>query len=123
MTTKATGILMAAALAVASTTATPIARAQSPYDQLANMPFKEGYIAKDNAPILLDDLFFERATQTYLWALPALNMYGMKEGSEKVFGKGYNVLPIWKQRLNAKTLITTPNSDVIYAMGYLDLKE
>ena len=47
----------------------------------------------------------------------------MKEGSEKVFGKGYNILPIWKERLNAKTLITTPNSDVIYAMGYLDLKE
>jgi len=46
----------------------------------------------------------------------------MKEGSEAKFGKGYNVLPIWKQRLNAKTLITTPNSDVIYAMGYLDLK-
>ena len=50
-------------------------------------------------------------------------MYAMKEGSEKVFGKGYNVLPIWRQRLNAKTLITTPNSDVIYAMGYLDLRE
>jgi sporulation protein YlmC with PRC-barrel domain len=40
-----------------------------------------------------------------------------------VFGKGYNVLPIWKDRLHAKTLVTTPNSDVIYAMGYLDLKE
>src|ERR1700732_3957160 len=50
-------------------------------------------------------------------------MYGMKEGSEKVFGKGYNILPIFKERLNAKTLITTPNSDVIYALGYLDLKE
>ncbi len=46
-----------------------------------------------------------------------------KGGSEKVFGKGDNVLSIWKQRLNAKTLITTTNSDVIYAMGYLDLKE
>jgi hypothetical protein len=96
---------------------------QNLFDELANLPFKEGYIAKGNVPILLDDLFFQRATQTYLWALPALNMYGMKEGSEKIFGKGYNVLPIWKQRLNAKTLITTPNSDVIYALGYLDLKE
>ena len=55
---------------------------------------------------------------SYIWALPALNMYGMKEGSEKVFGKGYNVLPIWKDRLNAKTLVTTPNSDVIYAMHW-----
>jgi hypothetical protein len=93
------------------------------YDELANLPFKEGYLANDNVKTLLDELFFQRAVQTYLWALPSLNMYGMKEGSEKVFGKGYNVLPIFKKRLNAKTLITTPNSDVIYALGYLDLKE
>jgi hypothetical protein len=115
--------LVVAALALAFTTATTMAQDQSHYDELSNMPFKEGYVAKDNVPTLLDESFFERGVQTYLWAVPALNMYGMKEGSEKVFGKGYNVLPIWKQRLNAKTLITTPNSDVIYAMGYLDLKE
>ena len=116
-------IFMAAVLAVATTAASPMARAQSFCDQLADMPFKQGYIAKDNVPTLLNELFFQRSVQTYLWALPALNMYGMKEGSEKVFGKGYNMLPIWKERLNAKTLITTPNSDVIYALGYLDLKE
>lgn len=29
-------------------------------------------------------------------------------------------MPAWKERLNAKTQVTTPNSDVIYAMGYLD---
>ena len=98
-------------------------RFRAHYDELANLPFKEGYVAKENVHALLDELFFQRAVQTYLWALPSLNMYGMKEGSEKVFGKGYNILPIFKKRLNAKTLITTPNSDVIYALGYLDLKE
>jgi hypothetical protein len=71
----------------------------------------------------LDELQFQRAVQTYLWALPALNMVAMKEGEEAKFGGGYNVLPIWKHRLDAKTLVTTPNSDVIYAMGYLDLKK
>jgi hypothetical protein len=45
----------------------------------------------------------------------------MKVGSEGKFGAGYNVLPIWKKRLDAKTLVTTPNSDVIYAMSYVDL--
>ncbi len=45
----------------------------------------------------------------------------MKFGSEKVFGAGYNVLPVWEKRLDAKTLVTTPNSDVIYAMSYLML--
>jgi hypothetical protein len=122
MTSRQT-LVAALACAVAFTTTTPIAQAQSHYQKLADLPFKEGYIPKGDAPTLTDELFFERAVQTYLWALPALNMYGMKEGSEKVFGSGYNVLPIFKQRLNAKTLITTPNSDLIYALGYVDLKE
>ncbi len=66
-------------------------------------------------------MLFQRATQTYLWAMPLINTLGMKEGSERVFGAGYNVLPIWRKRLGAKTLVTTPNSDVIYAMSYVDL--
>ncbi len=93
------------------------------YDALAGLPFTAGYLAAKDTQMLLDELFFQRAVQTYIWAQPALNMYGMKEGSEKVFGKGYNILPIFKKRLDAKTLITTPNSDVIYALGYIDLKE
>ena len=57
---------------------------------------------------LKDELIFQRATQTYLWALPLINTLGIKLGSEKVFGAGYNVLPVWKDRLDAKTLVTTP---------------
>ena len=76
---------------------------------------------KETAQTLRDELLFERATQTYLWALPLINTLGMKVGSEKAFGAGYNVLPVWKERLDAKTLVTTPNSDVIYAMSYVDL--
>jgi hypothetical protein len=102
---------------------TPALGQNSHYDQFANTPFKDGYPSKDSVAEFKDELLFERGIQAYLWALPALNMYAMKEGSEKVFGGGYNVLPIFKERLNAKTLVTTPNSDVIYAMGYVDLKE
>ncbi|HXY14774.1 MAG TPA: DUF1254 domain-containing protein [Terriglobales bacterium] len=93
----------------------------SRYDELANLPFSENRPTDQTAQTLRDELFFQRATQTYLWAMPLLNTLGMKLGSEKVFGAGYNVLPIWKKRLDAKTLVTTPNSDVIYAMSYVDL--
>ncbi|MGI6856100.1 DUF1254 domain-containing protein [Mesorhizobium sp. 1B3] len=95
----------------------------SHYDELADAPYTQGYLSNDSARKMQKELMFQRAVQTYLWALPALNMYGMKEGSEAEFGKGYNVLPIFKKRLDAKTLITTPNSDVIYALGYLDLSK
>ena len=95
----------------------------SHYDRLADQPYIESYPLKADINTLKQELLFERGVQAYLWALPALNMYGMKEGSEKVFGKGYNILPIFKERLNSKTLIPTPNSDIICALGYLDLKE
>lgn len=70
------------------------------------------------------DYYFEQAAiQAYIASLPALNVIGIRDASEEKFGKGYNILPIWKDRMNAKTLIPTPNCDVIYSMSYLDLKE
>ena len=94
---------------------------QTNFDTLANLPFSEGWPTTDTAQTLRDELLFQRATQTYLWAMPLINTLGMQVGSEKTFGAGYNVLPIWKKRLDAKTLVTTPNSDVLYAMSYVDL--
>jgi hypothetical protein len=91
------------------------------FEALSRLPFSENRPTPETAHTLRDELLFQRATQAYLWALPLINTLGMKVGSEKVFGAGYNVLPVWKKRLDAKTLVTTPNSDVIYAMGYVDL--
>ena len=68
-------------------------------------------------------MLFQRACQIVLWSIPAISVYAMKKGSEAAFGAGGNVLVVWKNRLNPKTLISTPNSDVIYALGYIDLKE
>ena len=122
MKTKRIRNLLAAVLIGAVAFTTTVAQAQtSRFDDLANAPFAENRPTKETAQTLRDELLFQRATQTYLWALPLINTLGMKTGSEKVFGAGYNVLPVWKKRLDAKTLVTTPNSDVIYAMSYVDL--
>src|SRR5215475_8369303 len=100
----------------------PLAQAQTDrYEALANSAMTENHPTPETAKLLRDELLFQRATQTYLWALPLINTLGMKVGSEQTFGAGYHVLPVWKKRLDAKTLVTTPNSDVIYAMSYLDL--
>jgi len=52
-----------------------------------------------------------------------VNMIGMRDGSAAKFGVGYNVLPVWKRRMDAKCRVPTTNADVIYAMSYLDLKQ
>jgi hypothetical protein len=73
-------------------------------DQLDDHIFAAGYPTPEASQRLKDELLFQSAVQTYLWALPALNMFAMKEGSEKVFGKGYNILPIWKERLSIRAI-------------------
>ena len=103
------------------------ARAQEPglthWDDLLNLEFPGYYLTEESAARMHDEIDFQRACQTFLWALPAMNLYSMREGSERAFGKGNHILPVWKGRLRATTKVTTPNSDVIYAMSYLDLKD
>lgn len=91
------------------------------YQTLAELPFENDYPTQETTRSLDEELYFQRGVQTYLWALPAVNMHAMKEGQANTFGEGYNVLAIFENRLKAHTLITTPNSDVIYGLGFLDL--
>ena len=72
---------------------------------------------------LLDELYYQQAIQVYMSMLPALNVIGMRDGSEAEFGAGYNVLPQWQDRMDSRAWVPTPNADVIYSMSYLDLKE
>ena len=97
--------------------------ASSPRGQLVGLPFEDDYPTAETTRALDEELYFQRAVQTYLWSLPAVNMFAMKEGQAKTFGEGYQVLAIFEKRLKPNTLITTPNSDVIYGIGFLDLSK
>jgi hypothetical protein len=81
------------------------------------------WLPQQEAEALRDELFYQRAIHAYMLMLPALNTIGMRDGSEGTFGAGYNVLPIWKDRMDSRAWVPTPNADVIYSMSYLDLKE
>ncbi|TCU08408.1 uncharacterized protein DUF1254 [Rhizobium sullae] len=96
---------------------------QARFDGLANLPFEKNRPTAETAQTLKDELLFQRATQTYYWALPLINTLGMKVGAEEAFGTGYNVMPIWTKRLDPKTHVTTPNSDLIYGMTFVDLSK
>ena len=45
---------------------------------------------------LRDELYYNMAIQAYITMLPALNTIGMRDGSEKALGAGYNVVAMWK---------------------------
>ena len=113
----------AACLSAAFATTHGMAAETDRFEALADSPFEQNRPTPETAKTLMEELDFQQATQVYLWAMPLINTLGMKFGSEEVFGAGYNVLPVWKERLDPKTLVTTPNSDVLYAMSYVDMGE
>ncbi len=105
----------------APTTIVSVQSQSARFSELANLPFPQGSASNETAQALKDELLFQRSTQAYLWAMPAIMSLGMQVGSEKAFGGGYNVLPIWKSLTDSKVLIVTPNTVTMYAVGYLDL--
>lgn len=122
MTLLRSRILSLSALVGATVISFATAHGQSNrFEDLSNLPFEQNRPTEQAARTLRDELLFQRATQTYLWAMPLLNTLGMKVGAEDAFGTGYNIMPIWAKRLDAKTHITTPNSDLIYGMVFADL--
>ncbi|MGD0445032.1 MAG: DUF1254 domain-containing protein [Edaphobacter sp.] len=126
-----TALATAAAMPAWSLTPNPTAytaAAQASGDGPADPPLvhqigPRQYFSKDESRKLYDEFLLGRAIQAYMMTLPILNTIGMRDGSEATFGRGYNVLPIWKDRMSAKTWVPTPNCDVVYSMNYLNLKE
>lgn len=120
---KTTSVSLALAVALGVSTAFSTSAQDKRWDELANAPLKNGHPTEESKQLLLDELYFQRAVQVYLTALPAVNMVAIRDGSEAKFGAGYHILPVWKKRMDAKAVIPTPNADVIYAQSYLDLKK
>lgn len=81
------------------------------------------WLPQQEAEFLRDEFYYQNAVQAYVLTIPILNTIGLRDGSEATFGSGYNVLPIWKDRMDSRAWVPTPNADVIYSMSYLDLKK
>lgn len=101
----------------------PATAVDAPQSPLMKQLNNGNWLPQEEAQSLSDELYYQDAIQAYIQTLPLLNTIGLRDGSEAAFGKGYNVLPIWKERMDSRAVVPTPNGDVIYSMSYLDLKE
>lgn len=69
---------------------------------LVKQMYDGNFPPEEEAQQLRDELFYNQAIWAYMTMLPALNTIGLRDGSEKALGAGYNVLPIWKSRMDAR---------------------
>ncbi|WP_068114383.1 DUF1254 domain-containing protein [Tropicimonas marinistellae] len=116
-------LFLGAAFAALASVAPPLIAQEGAIPPLMEQINGGNWLDPAEAQELVDALYYQRAIHAYFLMQPAMNVIGMRDGSEAEFGEGYNVLPIWKDRMDSRTWVPTPNADVIYSMSYLDLKE
>jgi hypothetical protein len=88
-----TGFLAATSVAILVTAAAAQDAAALPLVEQIN---GGNWLDPQEAQELRDELFYQRAIHAYITMLPALNVIGMRDGSEAAFGGGYNVDFSWK---------------------------
>ena len=123
MKTKTATALVAGAVLALGLVNPTVAQGSPVTSPLIKQMYDGGWPDADELKSVHEQFLLQRAVQSYMMTLPTLNVIGLRDGSEAQFGAGYNVLPMWKDRMDSRALVPTPNADVIYSMSYLDLKE
>jgi len=87
---------------------------------LGPLELVNGYPTAATARKLYDELDFQRATQAYLWALPAVGFKALYDAQSKTFGARNGDVVLY-QTLQDKAGMLTPNITTLYAFSFWDL--
>jgi len=120
MKTTRRQILIAAALVCALAFATTGTHAEVINTRLGPLETVNGFPTAEAAKKLFDESDFQRATQSYLWALPAVGFHGLHLSHLNIFGAKDGEVVLYVT-LKDKAGMLTPNLTTIYAMSFWNL--
>jgi hypothetical protein len=85
------------------------------------LDFEGGYPTEESLVKLYDELDFQRAVQTYLWAIPLVSFAAWQEAYETVFGQQDGDL-VLTTSFRDKLGLLTANATTPYVVGFLNLQ-
>jgi len=102
--------------------AAPTASAKTSVDTpaLGRLQLENGYPTAATARKLYDTLDLQRATQGYLWALPAVGFKALYDAQAKTMGVRNGDVLLYRT-LQDKAGMLTPNITTLYAFSFWDL--
>jgi hypothetical protein len=90
--------------------------------RIGKLTFESGYPSKESLQKLYDEMDFQRATQAYIWGIPAVGLNEWRRAHYNVFGgKSGEMLNYFT--FTEKLGILTPNFTTPYIATFIDLKE
>lgn len=90
--------------------------------RLGTLNFTNGFPDDTTAKKLYDNLDFQRAVQAFLLGVPAVSQ-AINRSAFTDLGPANTVVPIFKQLLDARTLVLTGNDNTVYSWTWLDLSD
>jgi hypothetical protein len=88
--------------------------------RLGALELQNGYPTKATSAKLYDELDLQRATQAYLWALPAVGYKALYDAQAKTMGVRNGDVLLYRT-LQDKAGMLTPNITTLYAFSFWDL--
>jgi hypothetical protein len=113
---KAIGFLFATIILAAS------AQAQMVDTRIGKLDLDVGYPSKATVEKLYDEMDFQRATQAFIWALPAVGFHALHLAHLNSFSAKDGEVILY-QDLKDKAGMLTPNITTQYAFSFWNLKE
>jgi hypothetical protein len=91
--------------------------------RLGTLNFFDGFPDDATVEKVYDNLDFERGVQAFLTAMPGASVYGLREGIRSEGGTDNQTVLITETLMDSKSLFLTPNTETVYNMMWLDLKD
>jgi hypothetical protein len=88
---------------------------------IGTLKFRDGFPDDATVQKVYDNLDFQRGVQAFLIGIPGANLVGMRKGLREI-GAVNGTVAIAETLLDSKALWLTPNTDTVYAVSWIDLK-
>ena len=90
--------------------------------RLGPLEFFDGYASAGTVDAVYENLDFQRGVRAFLDGLPIASLYAMREGLRET-GVVNGKVGIFETLMDARTLFLTANTESVYAVTWLDLKD
>jgi hypothetical protein len=100
----------------------PVSKRETIETRVGRLRLENGFPTKDTAIRLYDEIDFGRATQAFIWALPAVGFHALHLAHLKTFGARDGDVVLY-QDLKDKAGMLTPNITTLYVFSFWNMKE
>jgi hypothetical protein len=90
--------------------------------RLGTLKFEDGFPDDATVQKVYDNLDFQRGVQAFLTAMPAASLSAMREGLRSI-GVNNSTVALFETLMDSKSLFLMANTESVYLVGWLDLKE